>query len=426
MADPTTQQTAQPSTLWAKLGPGVLFAGAAIGTSHLVQSTRAGALYGLGFLGIILFANFIRYPSFRFGPAYAAATGESLIDAYARHGKWVIPVVSVAGLLIHAIIIAATAITSAGIAVSLLGLNVDARYFGVGLLALGALVVRLGGYRVLDNVTKVFVATLTLCTLAATVLVVPEVKWEFTVEPFYTLSLTGDLSVFLFAVAVMGFMPAGIDLAILHSLWATEKSRLDNTVPQDSLTDFNISYVGTIVLAVCFLIMGAGIMHSGAVQPATSAPAFADQVVGLYTQTLGAWSGLVVGTCALAVMFTTLLALVDGAPRMQAACAAVWFQSDSTQALSQHTQTIATVVICSASAVILIFAMSSFTVFIDFVTTTTFVVGPAIAWLNHQAMTNTTVPAHLRPSQGMQAWSWLGIIAMTIITLIFFYTRLTA
>ena len=33
-----------------KLGPGLLFAGAAIGVSHLVQSTRAGADFGLGLL----------------------------------------------------------------------------------------------------------------------------------------------------------------------------------------------------------------------------------------------------------------------------------------------------------------------------------------------------------------------------------------
>ena len=33
-----------------KLGPGLLFAGAAIGVSHLVQSTRAGADFGWGLL----------------------------------------------------------------------------------------------------------------------------------------------------------------------------------------------------------------------------------------------------------------------------------------------------------------------------------------------------------------------------------------
>ena len=32
--------------LFEKIGPGLMFAGAAIGVSHLVQSTRAGAEFG--------------------------------------------------------------------------------------------------------------------------------------------------------------------------------------------------------------------------------------------------------------------------------------------------------------------------------------------------------------------------------------------
>ena len=36
------------------LGPGILLAGAAIGGSHLVASTQAGARYGLGLLGMVL------------------------------------------------------------------------------------------------------------------------------------------------------------------------------------------------------------------------------------------------------------------------------------------------------------------------------------------------------------------------------------
>ena len=40
---------------WLKktLGPGILFASTAIGVSHLVQSTRAGANYGFGLLFLL-------------------------------------------------------------------------------------------------------------------------------------------------------------------------------------------------------------------------------------------------------------------------------------------------------------------------------------------------------------------------------------
>ena len=73
-----------------KLGPGLLFAGAAIGVSHLVQSTRAGANFGFGLLWALLLVNLFKYPFFQFGPRYAMATGESLIDGYKQLGKAVL------------------------------------------------------------------------------------------------------------------------------------------------------------------------------------------------------------------------------------------------------------------------------------------------------------------------------------------------
>ena len=36
------------------VGPGILYAGAAIGASHLVQSSRAGANYGFGIIWAVI------------------------------------------------------------------------------------------------------------------------------------------------------------------------------------------------------------------------------------------------------------------------------------------------------------------------------------------------------------------------------------
>ena len=74
MNQPTISQK-PPRPFWTAFGPGLLFAGAAVGVSHLVQSTRAGASYGLAMLAIVLLANIVKFPAFRFGPHYAAATG---------------------------------------------------------------------------------------------------------------------------------------------------------------------------------------------------------------------------------------------------------------------------------------------------------------------------------------------------------------
>ena len=51
--------------LISKLGPGLLFAGAAIGVSHLVQSTRAGADFGWGLIwALILSQTLLHVPYF--------------------------------------------------------------------------------------------------------------------------------------------------------------------------------------------------------------------------------------------------------------------------------------------------------------------------------------------------------------------------
>ena len=70
-----------------KLGPGLLFAGAAIGVSHLVQSTKAGADYGLGLVWALLLVNIFKYPFFKYGTLYALATKENLLDGYNKLGK---------------------------------------------------------------------------------------------------------------------------------------------------------------------------------------------------------------------------------------------------------------------------------------------------------------------------------------------------
>ena len=72
------------------LGPGILFASTCIGVSHLVQSTRAGAMYGFSFLVAIILANLFKYPFFEFASRYTGSTGKSIIDGYAKEGKWVL------------------------------------------------------------------------------------------------------------------------------------------------------------------------------------------------------------------------------------------------------------------------------------------------------------------------------------------------
>ena len=106
-----------------KLGPGLLFAGAAIGVSHLVQSTRAGADFGFGLLWALILTNLFKYPFFLFGPKYAIATNESLLDGYFKLGKSFLVIYFVLNLVTMFTIQSAVTIVTAGLAIELFGIT---------------------------------------------------------------------------------------------------------------------------------------------------------------------------------------------------------------------------------------------------------------------------------------------------------------
>ena len=417
----------RPRSFWSALGPGILFAGAAIGNSHLVQSTRAGALFGLGLLGFILFANFIKYPAMRFGPQYAGATGRSLVSGYRHLGRWVVVLFAFSEVAVMAIIVAASALTTAAIITAISPLEIDTRYLGVAVTIIGTIILRLGGYNLLERVAKFFVVILTLTTFASTALALPNIDW----------SLAGfqppefDFATFAFVIALMGFMPATVSLSVLQSLWVVAKSE-EQGAPmsfQQCLTDFNIGYIGTVILAVCFLGMGAGVLHPNSVQPQASGGAFAAQIISLYTTNLGAWSGIFVGASAMMVMFTTLVTLLDGFPRTLAACLLTLQEGADGEIPSIDdgpSMIWATAVIVLGASTILVFFTGNFRDFIDFVTITAFIVAPLSAILNHVVITGTTVPQIYRPGPLLRVWSVFGIIALLMISGVYLWLLATS
>ncbi|MEO0973305.1 MAG: hypothetical protein AAFX85_09430, partial [Pseudomonadota bacterium] len=157
------------------LGPGILFAGTAIGVSHLVQSTRAGAVYGLALLGVVLLVNALKYPAFRFAPLYVAATGAPLLRGYRRRGRAILVLYFVAFLPTLCSVMAALAITLAGLATATFSLAGAPPMLASMLVVLAVTLTLAGGFALLDRLTKVFVAFLTLATVACALLALPRI-----------------------------------------------------------------------------------------------------------------------------------------------------------------------------------------------------------------------------------------------------------
>jgi Mn2+/Fe2+ NRAMP family transporter len=420
----------QTSTLWRALGPGLLLAGAAIGVSHLVQSTRAGAVYGMGFLGLILAANIFKYPAFRFGPQHAAATGTSLLEGYRRQGRWALVFYALLTLGTMFTVEAAVALVTAGLLKVALGVTLAPTVLAGALIALCATLLAVGQYRWLDAINKVVVLALTVSTLLATALLLPKVQWS--AIPWWPDAGWPPKQIF-FAAAVVGWMPSAIDVSVWHSLWTLARKSETRHAPtvREAVFDFHLGYFGTSALALCFLALGAGTMYGSGAVFSASAGGFAAQVIELYTQTLGAWARPVIGTCAFAVMFSTTLTVVDGFPRALAVLVRrfsepeqPWTADDAHPAF-RRTYWASLVLLGVGSIAVIALLLGQLKALVDVATTLSFLTAPALAWLNHRAITGAHVPAEAQPGPRLRAFSALSIGVLALFALGYLYLRVT-
>src|SRR6056297_1120177 len=97
------------------LGPGLLYAAAAVGVSHLVQSTRAGADFGFDLVPFLIIAMVLKYPFFEFAPRYTNATGKDLISAYREMGSWAVFLFAIITIMTMFAIVAAVVMVTAGV-----------------------------------------------------------------------------------------------------------------------------------------------------------------------------------------------------------------------------------------------------------------------------------------------------------------------
>ena len=192
-----------------KLGPGLLFAGAAIGVSHLVQSTRAGADFGWGLLWALVLSNLFKYPFFQFGSRYALATNKSLLDGYAHLGKTYLWIYFFLSLGTMFTIQTAVTIVTASLASILFGFTPDLVVWTILITMICLLILWRGNFTILDKIIKWIIVILTFSTVIAVFLAAGQNE--------NNISLSQHLpqgSSILFLAAFMGWMPAPLDISI--------------------------------------------------------------------------------------------------------------------------------------------------------------------------------------------------------------------
>lgn len=421
------------------LGPGMVVAATAVGASHLVLAPTAGASFGYALLWVIPFAHLFKYPAFEFAPRYAIATGETLLDGYARvpgprgWALWVF----LAGTFVQGVTVLAGVLgVAAAVAhAALPGLPLWAWSLGLG--ALVATLLASGGFDGLSALSKLMLLVLAAMTAVAFLATPPAAgDWLRMVVP-----AVPEGSLVLLA-AILGWMPTGIDVSVWHSMWALEREdvwreRAASPAPgtgspreegreaadgdpgpgrdvgggaategalRVGLTDLRAGYGLSLALGVMFVALGAEVLR-----PAGTVPEGADVAVTLarlYTDVLGEWVLPVFLAAAFFGMFSTTYGVMDGFPR---AFAETWTRlrpgSSSRRGRLYWGFLSATFLLAVAESVLL----PDPVVLVTVAAVASFLLSPVTFALNYWCATRDLEPRH-RPGAGVRAWAIAGIL----------------
>lgn len=356
-----------------RLGPGLLYAGAAVGVSHLVQSTRAGASYGLLMIIVVVLANVIKYPFFKAGPLFSAAGGKSLLEAFHQSGKWAMGLFYLLTLTTIFAVQAVVTLITASVFASIFDIHLPLWQISAGILLLCGALLLIGRYQLLDKIMKMVIILLTLTTLVTLIAAVGIDPTSIELTTKFDFTISADI---FFLIALVGWMPAPLDISLWHSEW-TLAGQDKGLSTQESAFDFKVGYWGTTFLAAAFVGLGAVILKGGGEELSSSGAVFAGQIIGMYTQTLGAWSFVFVALAAFTCMFSTTLTVLDAYPRVLNKAFQLQFPTFNKRDL--YPIFLAFTIL--GALFVLIFQLENMKQLVDFATTISFLTAPMLASL---------------------------------------------
>ncbi len=397
----------------SRLGPGLLFAGAAIGVSHLVQSTRAGADFGWGLLWALLLINLFKYPFFQYGPRYAQATGETLLDGYYKLGKgylWAYFFVNIATMFT---IQSAVTVVTAGLASKLFGITSDIVYWSIIITVFCGVLLIIGRYQLLDKFIKIIIISLAISSVLAVSIAFVKNENSLSLQQVFPEG-TG----LLFLIAFLGWMPAPLDISIWHSIWTLEKNKSQqkkNTL-KESLFDFNVGYIATTLLAICFVGLGALVMFDSELEFSSKGGVFAGQLIELYTSNLGEAAYGLIAIAAFSTMLSTTITTLDASPRAMSKTIQLLFNR------LKSSYFLWLLILSIGTIAIFLFLLSEMGKLVQIATVLSFITAPLYAFLNYRLIISEQMPENFRPNKELRILSIIGLLFLSGFTIFYLFS----
>lgn len=404
-------------TLLKNIGPGLLFASMAIGTSHLVLSTKAGAQFGWFMIIPIILANVLKYPFFEFGIRYTNVTGKSIIEGYRNRGKgylWLYAFITLATSLASP---AALCSITAGLFINLFGIEgISLTTVALGLFILNSIILIIGKYKFLETTLKFLIPILFIALLATTVLVINEGPITAVVN-FDPPKFFDEFGI-LFLITLIGWMPTAVEASSWLSLWSAEKYKVDKNKPplKEALREFNFGYLLTAVLAIFFLVIGCMTLYGSGTELSGNAITFADQVVNLFTTHIGNWAYVFIAVSAFATMYSTCLTQHDAITRVGVDIIGL-LVGEHKKFTGKKYYTAGIIIIALISIIVLYTLGANMGLILAVATAISFVLAPIVGYMNLKNVVSSDVPKADRPKKGLQLLTYAGIFFLSLLAI---------
>ncbi|MEM9391496.1 MAG: divalent metal cation transporter, partial [Bacteroidota bacterium] len=184
---------------------------------------------------------------------------------------------------------------------------------------------------------------------------------------------------------------------------------------KETLLDFNLGYGITALLAIIFLSLGALVLFGTGIELSNGSAAFAGQLIGMYTSSIGEWSYIIIAAAAFSTMFSTSITVLDGYGRSMARIQKLLIKKDQ-----KWSYTFWIVIVSLGAYIVISQFLNDLKSLVDLATILSFVIAPLAAYLNYKVILSKEVSNHSQPPRWLRLLAIAGLLFLVLFTIIYF------
>ena len=286
------------------IGPGLVYFFAAMGSGTFLSSAVAGATYGYSLIWALALALVFRYVWVNMAAAYVLVTGESLLQGYARIGRWLVWTSLVVTILVRHATNLYTVLLMGNAAHLLIPLPTPASgaIWSVALACLGVVMMISGGYPLVERGSRVVIVILGLSLPAAAMLSRPDPAAILSGMFIPTLPNDQGLYSTMLLLAAMIGAQAGSLSNLSYAYFATEKGWSGAQDLPRQRTDLLVSTMCRFGVGTLLQVAAAATLLPLGIQPES-----AEHLVRIFSDSLGLAGRVIFGVGLWGICFNNFV-----------------------------------------------------------------------------------------------------------------------